>query len=173
MAAAAIDYLIEGGLLLIVLWLAGDFGRRLVDGYREWLEVWMAGLADQSYQMPAVPVQLAADVQRLGFAQVGVYLVYSLVFLTTWGATIGMRLLGLKVVPAPPLGDRPTPPGAVLAPDDKLPWGRAVVRSVVWAGFFLPLFVLAQLLNCLRPLWHPRRQTFHDSLARTVVIRRR
>jgi uncharacterized RDD family membrane protein YckC len=48
----------------------------------------------------------------------------------------------------------------------------AFVRAVAFAAiFFVSLFVLAPIVvNELRPFWNPRRQTWHDQMARTVVV---
>ncbi len=49
----------------------------------------------------------------------------------------------------------------------------AFTRAVTLVGinFFAQwLFFIPIVTNELRPLWHPRRQTWHDQIARTVVI---
>lgn len=60
--------------------------------------------------------------------------------------------------------------------------GIRVVRERDGAPAGLPVTVLRDLLHALdwillvgwlRPLWHPRRQTFADSVVRTVVVRAR
>ncbi|WP_273653345.1 RDD family protein [Cellulomonas fimi] len=60
--------------------------------------------------------------------------------------------------------------------------GVRVVRERDGAPAGLPVTVLRDLLHALdwillvgwlRPLWHPRRQTFADSVVRTVVVRAR
>ncbi|NKY38410.1 RDD family protein [Cellulomonas septica] len=60
--------------------------------------------------------------------------------------------------------------------------GIRVVRERDGAPAALPVTVLRDLLHVLdwillvgwlRPLWHPRRQTFADSVVRTVVVRAR
>ena len=65
----------------------------------------------------------------------------------------------------------------VLLRDDGRPVtpGVAFVRAVSLVGInavsgFL-LFVPG-IVNMLSPLWHPRRQTFHDRLAKTIVVLR-
>jgi len=66
------------------------------------------------------------------------------------GQTLGMRLMGLRVVRAS---------GATLTV------GRALLRTVLLAVFVGPLF-----LGLLLVLVHPRRRAVHDLLAGTVVI---
>ncbi|MBA2610044.1 MAG: RDD family protein [Actinobacteria bacterium] len=48
----------------------------------------------------------------------------------------------------------------------------AFVRAVTLAGIqFASAFLIAPMIvNELRPLWTPRRQTWHDAVARTVVV---
>ena len=63
----------------------------------------------------------------------------------------------------------------VLVRDDGAPVTPAVafVRAVSLLGvnFVSGLLLFAPaVVNALRPLWHPRRQTWHDQLARTVVV---
>jgi uncharacterized RDD family membrane protein YckC len=48
----------------------------------------------------------------------------------------------------------------------------AFVRAVSLAGIqFISAFLIAPMVvNELRPLWSPRRQTWHDVIAKTVVV---
>ncbi len=48
----------------------------------------------------------------------------------------------------------------------------AFVRAVSLAGIqFVSAFLIAPMIvNELRPLWSPRRQTWHDVIAKTVVV---
>lgn len=51
--------------------------------------------------------------------------------------------------------------------------GVAFVRAVTLVGinFVSGLLLFAPaVVNGLRPLWHPRRQTWHDQVAKTVVV---
>lgn len=64
----------------------------------------------------------------------------------------------------------------VLVNDDgtRVTPAAAFVRAVTLAAiFFIGSFLLSVplLLNELRPFWNRRRQTFHDTVARTVVVR--
>jgi uncharacterized RDD family membrane protein YckC len=64
----------------------------------------------------------------------------------------------------------------VLVNDDGSPVTLAVafVRAVaVTAIFFASFFVLAPIIvDEIRPLWSPKRQTWHDQIAKTVVVLR-
>ena len=49
----------------------------------------------------------------------------------------------------------------------------AFVRAVTLAAInFVSNFLVLvpSVVNALRPLWHPKRQTWHDQVARTVVL---
>jgi uncharacterized RDD family membrane protein YckC len=48
----------------------------------------------------------------------------------------------------------------------------AFVRAVAFAAiFFASFFLIAPIvINELRPLWNPFRQTWHDQIAKTVVV---
>lgn len=67
--------------------------------------------------------------------------------------------------------------GTVLLRTDgaKVTPAVAFVRAVSVVGInFVSgiLFAVPALLDELRPLWHPRRQTFHDHFAHTIVVLR-
>jgi uncharacterized RDD family membrane protein YckC len=64
----------------------------------------------------------------------------------------------------------------VVVRDDGQPLTGSVafVRAVTLIGInFVSglLFIVPAVVNMLRPLWQPRRQTWHDQVARTVVAR--
>jgi uncharacterized RDD family membrane protein YckC len=62
----------------------------------------------------------------------------------------------------------------VLVNDDGSPvtLAGAFVRGVALTAIFFSSFfvVLPIILDMLRPLWNARRQTWHDQIARTVVV---
>ncbi|HVT78983.1 MAG TPA: RDD family protein [Acidimicrobiales bacterium] len=67
--------------------------------------------------------------------------------------------------------------GTMLLRDDGSPVTAAVAftRAVALLGInFVSGFLLSipAIVNLLRPIWSPRRQTWHDQIARTVVVRR-
>lgn len=74
------------------------------------------------------------------------------VCLQAWtGATPGKAALGIRV-----LGDTSGRPIGILG--TILRWLAHLIDAILFIGY-------------LRPLWHPRRQTFADSLLHTVVVR--
>ena len=81
------------------------------------------------------------------------------------GATLGMALGGLRVVPV----DEGRATG-------RLEWSRVGARCLIWVvpnalGLFP--FTLLTVADVLLPLWHPKRQSLHDLAARTQVVRLR
>ncbi len=123
---------------------------------------------------PAVPVisdyisprdQVLAALLLIAF-----FLAYHALFLRWKAATPGKMALGIRVVPV----DH----GRTTAP---LSWGTAVARSALWLlprlGGYLPstvvLFLGLRLADVLLPLRHPKRQSLHDIVARTQVVRSR
>lgn len=102
-------------------------------------------------------------------APMAVWFLYYLLLTRYRGATLGKMLLGLKVVP--------TGRGRST---EKLGWTSAALRAVVWvlpslsqlagALSFLAFF---RYLDGLWAAWDRKRQTLHDKVANTQVIRTR
>ena len=106
---------------------------------------------DYDYATPAGIVQMVI---------LSVSFVAQVLLVKHFGGTVGQLLMGLRVVPA----ERGLTP--------RVSWNTSLLRSGVWlavmAASQIVLFPL--LISYLRPLWHPRLQTWHDSLAHTQVI---
>lgn len=82
---------------------------------------------------------------------------YHTFFTTRWGASVGKLALGLRIVPMDDLN----------AP--RLDLRTALTRSASYEVIsVVPVF---NIVNWLSPLWRVRRQAFHDSLAKTVVLK--
>lgn len=73
---------------------------------------------------------------------------------TAAGQTVGNRLLGLRVVD--------------LRDGGPIPWQRALAR---WAVSHVSALVIG--IGYLWMLWDPRRQTWHDMVAGTLVVQDR
>jgi len=83
------------------------------------------------------------------------HLVSALIVLSFWverQGTPGKLALGIRIVDAESGGPAPV--------------GHLVLRYI---GFLIALMPLG--LGCLWALWDPRRQGWHDKMARTVVVR--
>lgn len=78
------------------------------------------------------------------------YVGYFVLFFSTSGRTIGARCLGIRIE----------------ATRASLNLGRGLLR---FAGFLVGSALFG--IGLLWALWDPRRQTWHDKLARTVVVR--
>lgn len=102
-------------------------------------------------------------------APMAVWFLYYLLLTRFRGATLGKMMLGLRVVP--------TGQGRST---ERLGWGSAALRALVWvlpslsslgtAFSFLSVF---RYLDGLWAAWDRKRQTLHDKVARTQVIRTR
>lgn len=85
-------------------------------------------------------------------------ILYATFFLVWKGGTIGQMVCGLRVVPV----------GQGRA-HNGLPVGTSLLRNImlqIFAG--IPIF---GLVNYLAPLWDKNRQTFHDKIAKTQVVK--
>ncbi|NNG20260.1 RDD family protein [Naumannella sp. ID2617S] len=88
------------------------------------------------------------------------FVIYHGLMLRFRGASLGKLACGLRVVPAEQ-GHAPV----------RLPWGTALLRPLVTR--LLGLVPLLGLIDYLFPLWDRRRQTLHDKVVKTQVVRNR
>lgn len=86
---------------------------------------------------------------------IGVEFIYGALFIGSFGATPGMRWLGLR---------------GSNAADGTYPVG--VMKGSIRAGsaLVIAIFPFGWLVDYLWPIWDRRNQTLHDKLARTVVL---
>jgi len=138
--------------------LAG-FWRRLGGAVIDWLLVGiLAGAIGALFGIETLsspPAQ--GDGFRLEFDWAGPYLLVELVYFTYFHATgagqsIGNKILGIRVLDADT--------GA------SLPYVRAFVRALMSNISSLPCF-----LGFLWMLWDPRKRTWHDMVANSLVVR--
>lgn len=86
------------------------------------------------------------------------------------GATLGKMALGIRIVDA--AGTRPGMRRALLrAVISFTGWGLTIVTSVAGMGFLLAFYYLFAIVDILSMIWHVDKQTFHDRMAGTYVIR--
>jgi uncharacterized RDD family membrane protein YckC len=123
---------------------------------------------------PAVPVMSdfisTRDQVLAGLVLFACWMAYNVVFLRWKSATPGKMALGIRVVPV----DQGRAPA-------QLSWAVATKRSALWllprmAGLIpttVGLFIVLRLADVLLPLRHPKRQSLHDLLAHTQVVRSR
>ncbi|MFF4821293.1 RDD family protein [Kitasatospora sp. NPDC001309] len=104
-------------------------------------------------------IALLADADIRGWLAGGYWLVGAAWLVTQWvirgqtGESIGQRLVGVVVV------DEDT--GAPIGP------ARSILRGLLHVVDVLPMGI-----GFARPVTHPRRQTWADSISRTVVVQR-
>ena len=134
---------------LVALLLAAVFGRHYPIALLDYLEAgWQVVLSGGQGSLPQPPANAAAD-------DLISYLVPAVLVIAFWkgrGATPGKMLIGASVVDAQSGG----PPGL----------GRLVVR---YLGYFVS--IMPFMLGLLWVAFDPRKQGWHDKLARTVVVR--
>ncbi len=131
-----------------------DFQNRALVGMQELFAVIRSGQG-----------QVGADVAHLQtlvlYAVIALTFVYGSVTLSLWSRTLGQRIAGIAVCP--------TDQGKA-----KIGWRQAIPRTLMWTllsqgpGFL----VVIQMMSASLVLWHPRRQTLPDLIARTQVVRR-
>jgi uncharacterized RDD family membrane protein YckC len=137
--------------------LAG-FWIRLVSAFLDWLLVGIAAAAVGALfgvDGPAPPAQ--GDGFHFELGGTGPYLLVELAYFTYFHATsagqsIGNKILGIRVLDA----DTGRP----------LPYVRAFVRALVSNLSALPCF-----LGFLWMLWEPRKRTWHDMVANSLVVK--
>jgi len=173
--SGVIDTIIAWTLTITVLVVASpgflrQLGHLYMNYYRDFQTAWFAGTPT-----PGVPDAFVQQMSTLSLVAGSVTAVYCVLFMGTWGATLGQRLFGIKVIRAP------LPAALLNAPDfvdvkpftvEKPGWLRSVSKGVMWALFSTggSLFLLVQLFNVLLPLWHKRKQSLTDLVATTLVI---
>lgn len=88
----------------------------------------------------------------------GCQILYTVALTATWGQTLGMRAVGVRL--------RNEADGSTT-----VSLGTCVTRALVAVAIgILPLVgSIAELVNYLSPLWDRRNQTWHDHVAHTVV----
>jgi uncharacterized RDD family membrane protein YckC len=175
-AATVIDSVIEYVLLMVVLLVAvPKMTTRMIALSQDYFAEIQRNAAQGKLVTPEIPGELLSYSVWLTIILTALIGLYAIVFLGTWQATPGQRMLGMKVVPAE------AKPGEIIPLSDpidpavrtvKLGWGRAVLRGLMWALLCSggSLIMILQLFSVLMPLWHPRKQTIPDRLARTLVI---
>lgn len=146
-------------IVLMELALMVPFWPALSPGLMAWATDWMAG------SMQVMPTDARYGIATTYYLYqaccVLAALMYSTVLMAVRGGSVGMLVLGLRVVPLDQgLRNR------------GLPWGVSLLRNVVWYVMgWLPLFgPLLLAASAVLPLVHPKRQTMHDLVARTQVV---
>lgn len=139
----------------LLQWLAPEALGTIQAWFQEVYRVTASG----GTQLPPQPTEALADLNEVGMAQAVLTVVYRAAFVAWCGATPGKMMLRLRVVSAlDPTATRPDGLKAVL---------RAITQEVLGIGLLLPV----SLISYLMPLFTARKQTLHDLVAGTVVVR--
>ncbi|MDO5502612.1 MAG: RDD family protein [Actinomycetia bacterium] len=163
LGAWAIDVALTWAVGLV---LGGFFFWRGLGNYPE--------IIAEAVRSGASPGEASALAQRVQFdlpwmgafalVQLLVGVGYHTYFLSRTGATLGKRAAGISVR----LEER----AGVLTPTDAM--RRSLLRPVLFMFISTPaLSLLAMplsIFDALAGLWHPKRQTLHDRIGRTVVV---
>ena len=94
------------------------------------------------------------------FILVALQIAYNTLCITMWGATIGKRLLGLRVVNQAD--------GGLVA------LNSAAMRALIpaAAGLIPVIGMAAPIVIYMRAFFHPLRKGWHDQAAGTIVVKR-
>ena len=138
--------------------LAG-FWRRLVAAFLDWILIGIVAAAIGDLFGVEGPTPPAADSDGFNFqlAGTGPFILVELAYFTyfhatTAGQSIGNKILGIRVLDADT--------------GRSLPYARAFVRALVSNLSALPCF-----LGYFWMLWEPRKRTWHDIVADSLVVR--
>jgi uncharacterized RDD family membrane protein YckC len=154
--ATVIDNLLVSFAVSAVLpFFVSGFQDRLLTGFQSWyVDLLAGGQAALSNDLSHLLVVMT-DV-AMAFT-----VVYGVVSLSVWSRTLGQRIVGIAVSPVDKFSD-------------KIRWASALSRSLAWTVLSQGggLFLIVNAFSLSMILWHPKRQTLPDLLARTQVVRR-
>lgn len=111
----------------------------------------------------AVPVQdydYLTPFSAVQYVILAISFVSQVLLVRFFGGTVGQLLLGLRVVPSEKGLTR------------RVSWNTSLLRSGIWLAVMAAsqVVLFPAVISYLRPLWHPRLKTWHDSMAGTQVI---
>ena len=146
-----VSFVITGAMSVLVT----DFQNRFLAGMRVlYDDVLVGGQTD-------IPDDLSHLLMLMTYAVVLATVAYGTVSLGVWSRTLGQRVAGIAVCP-------------VDKHADKVGWSRGIARSLAWTLLSQGggLFLAVNAVSVSMVLWHPKRQSLPDLLARTQVVRR-
>ncbi len=154
--ATIIDNALVSAVITGVLpFFINDFQNRVIVGMKAFYDDVLAGgqggFTDDLTHLVAI----------MTYTLITATVLYGTVSLGVWSRTLGQRILGIAVSPVDKLAD-------------KVGWNRGVARTLVWTLLSQGggLFLIVDAFSISMILWHPKRQSLPDLLARTQVVRR-
>jgi uncharacterized RDD family membrane protein YckC len=134
-----------------------DFWRRLIAAFLDWILVGILAAAIGNLFGVDAPAPPSADGNANFQPAPGPFILVELAYFswfhaTSAGQSIGNRIMGVRVLDA----DTGRP----------LPYARAFARALMSNLSALPLF-----LGFFWMLWEPRKRTWHDIVANSLVVR--
>ncbi|MHB1009072.1 MAG: RDD family protein [Propionibacteriaceae bacterium] len=154
--ATIIDNLLVSFVITAVMSVViHDFQNRVVSGMQVLYDDVLVG--GQS----TLPDDLSHLLMLMTYAVIVATVAYGVVCLGVWSRTLGQRVAGIAVCP-------------VDKHADKVGWSRGLARSLAWTLLSQGggLFLAVNAVSISMVLWHPKRQSLPDLLARTQVVRR-
>lgn len=150
--------ILDGLILVIPLSvIQGPITARASEILEGWLTIYLES-AMAGAVPPPMPDGIVGPFALSAFVSMIVYIAYRTVLVTLKGATFGQMITGLRVVPD----------GAPV--DTKPGWAMSAMRAVT-AVVFGQVPILS-LVDPLMMLGSQKKQTLHDRIARTVVIKK-
>ncbi len=123
-----------------------------------WLEELLVAAELGRTDPPPLPDSVTGAFMAAGIATAVLYIVYRTVLVALAGGTAGQLATGLRVVRD---GDHSL---------GKVSWGTSALRALLAVVF--QNIPVVNLVNVLMPLFTPKKQTFHDMVAKTVVVKK-
>lgn len=107
---------------------------------------------------PPLPEGVLGGLVLSSLASMVVYIAYRTILVTLQGGTVGQLITGLRVVPdGAPMATRPD-------------WGTSAIRAITAVVFWqVPIL---NLVDVLIMLGSGKKQTLHDQIARTIVLKK-
>ncbi|EFS89757.1 RDD family protein [Cutibacterium acnes HL036PA3] len=140
----------------------------IVDGYQTFLATSMRAVNAGASPSDVVTMEslmkagFVSDLSNLVGAVIISQAIYQFIMLAACAGSVGQLICGLRVVTLNKGKEH-----------RRLVWWRALIRATVWACVEIgnQAIVLLTPFSYLMPLWQRSRQTIHDTVAGTQVVR--
>ncbi|MGA4669486.1 RDD family protein [Propionibacteriaceae bacterium Y1923] len=152
--ATLVDWVLMGLLGMLLAW------PWTVRVWRSLQQMTAWSLENPGLVVPVQDYDYLTPFSIVQYVTLGACFVAQVLLVKLLGGTVGQLMLGLRVVPSE----------KGLTP--RVSWRTSLLRSGVWLAVMAAtqMVLFPMMISYLRPLWHPRLKTWHDSLADTQVI---